>query len=94
MPVNFCVLANLPESAAIATIAATWAALDPNARAVLISTDQGYPSAENITAWTGTTQNAGAVVLKKDGTLFKVLTITQAQNGGIIDLTFSEAWLA
>src|SRR6266498_1887389 len=92
LPVRFCVVPS-DSSAAIASIAQQFAAMDPNGRAVVTPDDPAYPAAVVAQAIAGV-DDPGAVVLTRSGEVFDVLDVDDAQNGGIIDLTFAEAFLA
>jgi hypothetical protein len=92
MPVRFCIVAS-PQTEAIANAAQLWADMDTNAREVVRPDDADYPTAI-VNAAVAAFPNPGAVVLTPDGAVFRVLDVNDAQNGGIIDLVFSEALLA
>jgi hypothetical protein len=92
LPVRFCVVPS-DSAAAIASIAQQFAAMDPNGRTVVTPDDPAYPAAVVAQAIAGVAA-PGAVVLTRNGAVFVVLDVVDAQNGGIVDLAFAEAFLA
>lgn len=89
MQVRFCVV---PSAFAeeIAAIAREFAALDPNARRVVLAGDDDYPE-EIVSVAIAGFDDPGAVVLTRAGDVFRVLDEDDARNGGMIDRAFAEA---
>lgn len=92
MHVRFCVV---PSAYAdeIAKLAREYAAMDPNARRVVVAGEDDYPE-ERIAEAIAGRSDAGAVVLTRSGDLFGVLNVDDARNGGIVDLAFARARFA
>jgi pheromone shutdown protein TraB len=92
MQVRFCVVPS-PRADEIADLAREFAALDPNARRVVVAGDDDYPE-EQIAAAIANVANPGAVVLTGAGDVHAVLDVEEALNGGIVDLSFAKARIA
>lgn len=92
MFVRFCVLPT-PLAKEIEAIAREFAAMDPNARRVVVPGDEDYPDAL-IPGAIADIAKPGAVVLGRSGNVFRVLDADDARNGGIVDLVFSQARFA
>ena len=92
MFIRFCVVPS-PRAVEIAELARGFAAMDPNARRVVLAGDEGYPVVR-IAAAIADVKNPGAVVLTRSGNVFRVLDVEDACNGGLVDLAFAEARLA
>ena len=92
MFVRFCVLPT-PLAGEIEEIARDFAAMDPNARRVVVAGDEDYPDAL-IPGAIADIEKPGAVVLGRSGNVFRVLDVDDARNGGIVDLVFAEARFA
>jgi hypothetical protein len=91
MSVCFCVVEG-ENAAAIANIVQPFAEQNPVGRKLVRPGDPEYPAAVVAAAIAGV-PNAGAVVLKSDGTVSIVLSADDAQNGLIIIDAFSQAAL-
>jgi len=92
MHVRFCVVPS-PNADEIAELAREFAAMDPNARRVVVAGEDDYPE-EQIAVAIANVANPGAVVLTRAGDVYGVLDVDEAQNGGIIDLSFAKARIA
>ena len=92
MHVRFCVVPS-PRADEIADLAREFAAMDPNARSVVVSGDADYPEKQIAAAITNVA-NPGAVVLTRAGNVHAVLDVEEALNGGIVDLSFAKARFA
>jgi hypothetical protein len=92
MQVRFCVVPS-PYAEEIAQIAREFAAMDPNARRVVVAGEDDYPE-EEIAVAVANVANPGAVVFTRAGDVYKVLDVDDARNGGIIDVSFAKARLA
>jgi len=87
-PVRFCVVATGAQGKSIAEKAREFADLDLIARRVVVVGDPDYPSSADIQQWTANTPQPGAVVLRPDGSLYKVLDVTKAADGLWIESAF------
>ena len=79
-----------PRANEIADLAGEFAAMDPNARRVVVAGDDDYPE-KQIAAAIANVANPGAVVLTRAGKVHAVLDVEEALNGGIIDISFAKA---
>lgn len=89
--VRFIVVATGSNEAAIAELAEEVAGSNPAGRRVVKRGDSDFPSDEQIGELTGGAANAGAVVLRPDGTVFQVLTVQQARNAATVTRAFAFA---
>jgi hypothetical protein len=92
MQVRFCVVPS-PHAEEIAKLAREFAAMDPNARRVVVAEEDDYPE-EEVAVAIADVANPGAVVLTRAGDVYDVLDVDDARNGGIIDLSFAKARIA
>jgi hypothetical protein len=90
--VRFCVVPS-PYADEIAQIAREFAAMDPNARRVVVAGEDDYPE-EEVAVAIADVANPGAVVLTQAGNVYAVLDVDDARNGGLIDLSFAKARIA
>lgn len=87
-PVRFCVVAPGATGTNVASVARPIAALNPIGREVVVRGDPSYPPATQIAAWTAGVASPGAVVLKPDGSLMRVLNEQRAANPAHIESAF------
>ena len=89
--VLFCILASGDDGKRIRAVAEKVAEDDPFARVVVGPGDEGYPGKTQIAEWKAKVKNPGAAVLLPDGSLFKVLTVSQAKSEMNVDKAFADA---
>jgi hypothetical protein len=90
-PVLFCVLADGGDGDDIRKVGETVAQDNPFGRRVVVRGGAGFPSGEDIEQWTAGIPTPGAAVLTPSGSLFKVLTVSQAKSELVVDKAFADA---
>jgi hypothetical protein len=90
--VQFIVVATGADEAAITAAAQEIAGENPIGRRVVKRGDPDFPSDAQIAQQTAGTANPGAVVLRRNGTLFEVLDVEDAQNPAAITEVFTHAF--
>src|SRR5207244_10148036 len=76
MHVRFCVVSS-PYAEEIAQLAREFAAMDPNARRVVVAEEDDYPE-EEVSVAIANVANPGAVVLTQAGDVYGVLELDDA----------------
>jgi hypothetical protein len=89
--VRFIVVATGNDGAAILALAEEVAGDNPVGRRVVKRGDPDFPSAGQLNQLTGGAANSGAVVLRPEGTVFRVLTVQQAKNAATVARSFAFA---
>lgn len=91
--VRCVVVAASPYRESIATVTKEAAAKNPVGRVVLLPGEAGYPAAQQIQGWLAAAGVAspGAIVLRADGSVYRVLDIDKAQAGIAVDYCFAQA---
>jgi hypothetical protein len=90
--VRFIVVATGPDEAAIAAAAQEIADENPIGRRVVRRGDPDFPSAAEIAQMTVGSPAPGAIVLRRNGTVFEVLDVEDAQNPAAITEVFTHAF--